>query len=173
MEKPTVTQLIDLLDKPALLKWANKIGLEGISLDEYRSKSKSDGSNVHKQIENDFKHGITYENDKFQAFKMRYEVIKVEPEIECDHYKGRADVLLKRNDFLWLFDFKNSDRIYFEQKLQLIAYKRVLNCHKVGIVHTSTFIESIVDITPQQEREYLNILGALTIIWKSKKALGL
>jgi hypothetical protein len=51
MNKPTVSQLLQLLDKPALLGWANKIGLEGISLDEYRKKSTKGGTDLHKEIE--------------------------------------------------------------------------------------------------------------------------
>lgn len=83
-KKPTVTELINLLDKPFLLKWANKIGLEGISLDDYRKQSKGDGTNVHRQIENDFKGKLPFENDKFKSFKSKYEVLEVEPKIECE-----------------------------------------------------------------------------------------
>ena len=48
--KPSVTNLVDMLDKPALMRWANKIGLEGIKLDEYKSQKKDEGSNIHETI---------------------------------------------------------------------------------------------------------------------------
>lgn len=169
--KPTVTQLIGLLDKPALMKWANRIGLEGVSLDDYRKKSFQEGTDVHKKIENDLKHGITFENEKFQAFKSRYEVVSVEPVIECEFYKGRADVLLKRDGVLYLFDFKNSTTIYFEQKLQLMAYKRILNPDKIGIVNTDSFTENIIELTEEQQRQYIKILSALTAIWNAKQLI--
>lgn len=169
MNKPNVTELIDLLNKPALLKWANKIGLEGTSLDNYKRKSTADGDNIHKQIENDFKYAIPYENERFESFKSRYEYIESEPKIECEHYKGRADVILRRDGLLWLFDFKASNSIYFEQKLQLMAYKRVLKVDRVGIVNTEYFTENIVEASPEQEVAYSKILAALVVIWKAKQ----
>lgn len=168
---PTVTQLIDLLNKPALLKWANKIGLEGVRLDDYRAKSKGDGTDKHKLIENDLLHGIEYDNEQFKKFKSRYEILKVEPVIECEWYHGRADVLLQRAGVTFLYDFKNSERIYFEQVLQLVAYKRVLKCDKVGIVNTTSFIENIVPLTETSERHHVKILSALVQIWNCKKEL--
>ena len=172
MNKPTVTQLIDLLNKPALLKWANKIGLDGVSLANYRTEAKTSGTSVHKRIENDLLHGIKFDDPAFQLFKSNYEVLKVEPEIECEHYKGRVDILLKRNNLTWLFDFKAADRIYFEQALQLIAYNRVLKADRIGIVHTKTFIETIVSVTPDQVKLYEKIIGGLYNIWKAKQELG-
>jgi hypothetical protein len=169
--KPTVTELIDILNKPALLKWANKIGLEGVSLDNYKKKSAADGDNIHKQIENDFKYAIPYENEKFKQFKSRYEYVESEPKIECEHYRGRADVILKRDGLFWLFDFKASNNIYFEQKLQLIAYKRILKVDRIGIVNTEYFTENIVDVSPEQEVQYIKILSALFVIWKAKQMI--
>lgn len=171
MSKPTVSQLISLLDKPNLLKWANKIGLEGTRLEDYRKKSTGDGDNIHKQIENDFKYNIPFENDRFKQFKSRYEYVESEPKIECDHYRGRADVILKRDGLLYLFDFKNSNSIYFEQKLQLIAYKRVLKVDKIGIVNTDFFTENILDISPEDEKQYIKILSALVVIWNAKQEI--
>lgn len=169
--KPTVSQLIDLLNKPALLKWANKLGLDGVKLEDYRKKSGGDGDDVHKRIENDFKHGMTYDNKAFQTFKSKYELVECEPVIECEHYKGRADVILSRHGLTWLFDFKNANNIYFEQKLQLVAYKRILKVDKIGIVNTNYFTENIVDLNEQHEAAYVKILSALVHIWNAKKII--
>lgn len=169
--KPTVTQLINLLDKPLLLKWANKIGLEGMSLEDHRRLSKKDGVTVHKQIENDLKGKVIFENEKYKGFKNKYEVVQVEPVIECEHYVGRADVLLKRADDVFLFDFKNSGKIYFEQVLQLMAYDRVLKPNKIGIVNTESFVEIFVELSDFQKKQYNNILSALTLIYNSKQRL--
>ena len=46
-----ITKLIDLLDKPALVGWANKLGLKGLSLNEYSCRVKSEGTNKHNDIE--------------------------------------------------------------------------------------------------------------------------
>ena len=172
INKPTVSQLIDLLNNPALLKWANKIGLEGVSLDEHRKKSSAAGSDIHKKIENDFKHGMHFDNKAFQSFREKYELIEAEPLIECPFYKGRADVILKRHGLTWLFDFKASNDIYFEQRLQLIAYKRVLGVDKIGIVNTNFFTENIVDVSPEHEQAYVKILSSLVNIWNAKQIIG-
>lgn len=171
MRKPTVTELIDLLNKPALMKWANKIGLEGIRLDDYKKKSGDDGDDIHKKIENDLKHNIPFDNEKFQAFKSRYVFIEAEPVIECDHYRGRADVILERDGLKYLFDFKNSNSIYFEQKLQLIAYKRILKVDRIGIVNTTYFTENIISVTEEQEKQYVKILSALVVIYNAKQVI--
>ena len=63
MKKPSVTQLTKILDKPALMSWANKIGLEGIRLDEYRKKVMSNGTSLHKQIEMFILNGDLPENE--------------------------------------------------------------------------------------------------------------
>lgn len=172
-KKPTVSQLISLLDKPNLLKWANKIGLEGVKLEDYRKKSGGEGDDVHKRIENDFKHGMTYDNKAFQVFKSRYELVESEPVIDCVHYSGRADVILKRNNQTWLFDFKHSNDVYFEQRLQLVAYKRILKVDKIGIVNTTYFTENIIDLSQEQEAAYVKILAALVNIWQAKQVLGI
>lgn len=170
-KKPSVTELVNLLDKPALLNWANKIGLDGLSLSDYRKQSTKSGTSIHKQIENDFKGKMPFENEKFIAFKSKYEVVQVEPCIECEHYLGRADILLKRADENYLFDFKNSDKVYFEQVIQLVAYDRVLKPEKIGIVNTNTFEEIFIDLTEFQKKQYTNILSALVLIYNSKQKL--
>lgn len=68
--KPSVTKLIELLDKPALLRWANKIGLEGTHIDAYRAKEKESGLTIHEQVENFTKFGI-FPDDESLALKMK------------------------------------------------------------------------------------------------------
>lgn len=174
LKKPSVTELIKLLDVPALMSWANRIGLEGISLKDYRKKLAGEGINVHKLIENDFKNIETYDNEKFKSFKSKYEVVAVEPKIECEHYTGRSDVLLSdKAGLICLFDFKNTDVIYFEQVIQLVAYKRILKPDKIGIVNTTSFNETVIELTEYQEKQYTNILSALVLIYNSKQRLNI
>lgn len=137
--KPSVTKLIDLLDKPALLKWANKIGLEGIRLDEYRSRKKESGSAMHAQVEEYAKSGIL-PDDKYLAVKIQNffkdkEIISTEESIETDYFVGRFDVKLRWQDFIFICDYKSNSKVYFETKLQLAAYKMASQCDHVGVVH--------------------------------------
>ena len=72
----SVTKLIDLLNKPFLLKWANGLGLKGLSLDSYMKDKSSSGNNKHKQIEQYFINGIDFDDSyKIEYIKNEYEII--------------------------------------------------------------------------------------------------
>lgn len=169
--KPSVTKLIDLLDKPALVKWANKIGLEGIKLDDYRSKSKESGTSRHEQIEHYLKYKILPDDktvsDQIEKFFSDKEVIAVEQSFECDEYVGRFDVKLKWKDFVFICDFKSNSGVYFETKLQLAAYKRVCECDHVAVIHLDSFILRPVDLYP----EHYFIIESLAKIYNYKSKL--
>ena len=63
----SVTGLISMLDKPALMKWANKIGLQGIELSKYSKKSKSEGNDIHNKVECFLKYGVDFKgSDKLK-----------------------------------------------------------------------------------------------------------
>lgn len=148
--KPSVTKLIELLDKPALMKWANKIGLEGIRLDDYRSKQKESGLTIHEQVENFTKFGILPEEEsltiQMQKFFSDKKIIEIEKSIETDYFVGRFDVKLAWKDFIFICDYKSNSKVYFETKLQLAAYKMASECDHVGVVHLPEFILRPVDV---------------------------
>jgi hypothetical protein len=150
--KPSVTKLISLLDKPALLTWANKIGLQGIKLEDYKKKSLSFGSNIHKQIENYIIYNIPFENietqKKFDDFFKDKKIIDIEKNIETDNYIGRLDIKYLQNNEIYICDFKSNQKyIYLENKLQLCAYKQADNCDRLGVISVPdfNFIECKID----------------------------
>jgi len=169
--KPSVTKLIDMLDKPALLKWANKIGLQGIHLDDYRSKSKEDGSTIHEQVENYLKYGILTEdeqlNQKITKFFSDKHIIGIEQPIESDEFIGRYDVKLRWKDFVFVCDFKSSSGVYFETKLQLAAYKMSTECDHVAVINLPDFILRPVDLYP----EHYDFIKTLSKLWFLKQKL--
>lgn len=158
MNKPTVTELLDILNKPALMKWANKIGLQGISLDDYRAKSKKEGTSLHKQIEEYILNGVCFEDssiqtnfEKFQSDKVFKEI---ELSIETEFFRGRLDAKIIYKDSLYLCDFKSNDGIYLEQKLQLTAYRMADRNCKIAIVKIPefTFKEVVInDFKPYED----------------------
>jgi hypothetical protein len=162
--KPSVTKLIDMLDKPALLKWANKIGLEGIKLDDYRSKSKDAGSSIHEQVEHYLKFGILTEdqalNDRIVNFFSDKQIIDIEKSIECEYFIGRFDVKLKWKDFIFICDFKSNSKVYFETKLQLAAYKMAEECDHVAVIHLPDFTLRPVDLY-YEHYEFIKTLSKL------------
>lgn len=167
LTKPTVSELLDILNKPALLKWANKIGLQGVSLDDYRAKSKKSGISLHKQIENYIINGIPFEDkeafanfEKFQADKVFKEIEAV---IETEFFSGRLDAKIIYKGNLYLCDFKSNDGIYLEQKLQLVAYRMADKNCKLAIIKIPefTFKEVIID----DFRPYEDLIFNLTQIY--------
>jgi hypothetical protein len=154
--KPSVTELIGMLDKPGLLNWANKIGLDGIKLEDYRKKSMINGTSLHKQIEDYNLYNKPFINDdyfnKYQKFIEDKEILSVEKIIENKYFKGRYDIKLNYRNKTYICDFKSNQKsVYFENKLQLSAYNMVENCNNVAIISIPDFkfIDiNIIDFTP-------------------------
>jgi hypothetical protein len=169
--KPSVSKLIGLLDKPALLKWANKIGLQGISIDDYKKKSTKSGIDYHLSIENFLKHGLLSDDEQFnikmQKFFSDKEIIDIEKSIEHDLFVGRFDVKLKWKDIIFICDFKSSSSVYFEQKLQLTAYKMAEGCDHVAVIHIPDFVLRPVTVDENHEK----IIYHLSMIYDLKSNL--
>jgi ATP-dependent exoDNAse (exonuclease V) beta subunit len=135
-----VTRLIALLDKPALLKWANRIGLQGIDLERYQSESKSKGNTAHNEVERYFKHGELFSGvEKLQASLIGFKVIGCEVNINNGFICGRIDLVLHKNNELYICDFKSSKCIYLSTKLQLATYKHLYKGHKICYINLDTY----------------------------------
>lgn len=173
-KKPSVTALLDLLNKPALLKWANNIGLQGISLEASRAKSKAQGFSLHKQIELFFKEGELLQDDGDQnaldKFLRGKKVISYENSIETDWFVGRYDLELQSKDETYLCDFKSSTGVYLETILQLTAYRMARKVDKIAVISIPDFYfkpVEIKDFTPYEE-----ILKSLSNIYRLKGETG-
>ena len=158
--KPSVTELIGQLDKPALLGWANRIGLEGKSLVEARRQNMKDGASLHKQLERWLLNGTPIPDEVFQAKAKAFfddkNVIACEKSIIHEKFTGRLDVKYETEDgTVWICDFKtNQSRLYRENKLQLAAYRMAEGCDRVAIISIPEMkiIEADVpDFSPYEE----------------------
>jgi len=158
--KPSVTELIGQLDKPALLGWANRIGLEGKSLVEARRQNMKDGASLHKQLERWLLNGTPIPAEAFQAKAKAFfddkNVIACEKSIDHERFTGRLDIKYETEDgTTWICDFKtNQSRLYRENKLQLAAYRMVEGCDRVAVISIPdmTLIEAeIPDFSPYEE----------------------
>lgn len=144
MKKPSITELTGLLDKPALLKWANTIGLQGIDLDLYRATSKKNGISYHKKIEDYLLNGIEIDDVIFKNncidFFSDKNILEVEKKLENDFFTGRLDIKFEYHGLIYIGDFKtNQNRIYLENKLQLSGYRMIEGCDKVCIISLPDF----------------------------------
>lgn len=171
MRKPRVTQLLDLLAKPALITWANEQGLKGINIKADRSKSLSAGTSMHSQIESlKFDDPETEQNHK--RFMSDKELIDTEQDIETEWFVGRYDARIKWRGLTYLMDYKQSTRprVYFEHKLQLAAYSMGVEADRFAIVATPAFIPVEVNIVRDMEK-YRSILIALSKIYTLRAEL--
>jgi len=174
MITPTVTKLLNLLDKPPLMKWANKIGLQGITLDEQYKKSKAKGNSYHNQVEAMIKlnEGIEdpFMRENFHLFFNDSEILESEKDVSCEYWKGRYDVKFKRNGLTYLCDFKtNAKRVYLENKLQLVAYSEIDKVDEIGIISLPDFKYFPVKI--KDRKPYTGILRALSHIFQCKQLI--
>lgn len=168
---PSISNLLQLLDKPALLKWANKIGLEGTRLDEYQSKSKANGNSYHNQVEDMIKHNKEIEDpylrQQYHLFFDSSEILESEKIVKGEHWQGRFDIKFKRNGVTYLCDFKsNAKRVYLENKLQLVAYSELEKVDAIGIISLPDFKYYPVQI--KNRKPYVGILRALSHIYQCK-----
>lgn len=157
----SVTKLIDILNKPALLNWSNKLGLKGLSLKENQLKSKTKGINNHNNLELFFTEGIYFKGcEKFQEIKNKYIIISCEQPINNGYILGRIDMIVKNKltKEIGVVDFKSSKGIYLSTKIQLSAYKEMYKADKMFYVNIEDgkMIELKVDSSI-----YWNILKSL------------
>jgi len=172
--KPSVTTLLDLLNKPALLNWSNKIGLKGISLEEYRKKSFSNGTSLHNQIENFIKTGKKMEKKEYQdnfnkLFKNK-KIIDCEKSIETDYFIGRYDIKFKDEDGrTYIGDFKTSKGVWFDNILQLVAYNMSERVDGITVIKIPEFKIRYLNI--KDDYLYEELLIYLSHIYKIKNKI--
>lgn len=175
MKKPSVTELIKLLDKPALLSWANKQGLQGVDISLKKKEWLDVGTSIHGQIENYIKHGTPFINPAhqlfFDVFAKDKTFLNIEKEIETEWFTGRYDAMIEMRGCKYIIDYKlNHKTVYLENKLQLIAYGMAESCDKFAIVSIPDF--KITEVTIGERDPYEKIIIALSSIYQAKQQIN-
>jgi hypothetical protein len=173
-DKPSVSQLLDLLNKPALINWANKKGLEGIDISKERKGKMQRGSDLHKQIENYVLHGELMEVESHQIglseFLKDKKVIDVEKRIETEWFTGILDAAISYKGKTYLIDYKSkAKRVYFDNKLQLVAYSMAYPCDNFAIVSIPNF--QFFEVEIRDRFAYEKILKNLSEIYMLKNSI--
>lgn len=140
---PGVTTVLNVLAKPALIAWANRLGLEGIDSSRYRDKMADVGTITHLMIlahitkatpdltEYSQQDISTAENCMLSFLEWekahKLEPIVVETPITSDKYGygGTPDYIGLVNGRLELLDFKTGNGIWAEMFYQLAAYRQL------------------------------------------------
>lgn len=135
---PSVTEILSVVAKPYLIPWANKMGLEGIDINERNTAITSIGSLVHAKIEAYYVHkecsldGFSDEVKnkadelflKFLAWNSLHRVIPyyIELPIVSEEFGGTIDAIASIDGKTTIIDWKTSRDIYSEYFAQLSAY---------------------------------------------------
>lgn len=169
MKKPSVSNLLDLLAKPALIGWANKQGLLGIDVSDRRRASRAAGTSIHAQIEAGcFDREI--DAAAFCVFMRGKEILSTEQDIETEWFVGRYDVHLSVDGREYIADYKRGfkGRLYLEHKLQLIAYTMAKPA-LMAIVPVPQF--HLVPVEIPDRKPYEQMLVHLSALWQLKEEI--
>jgi len=148
---PSVTTILKILAKPQLTYWIKQQTAreairtldeaKGISFTDSIMKSAGDeGTIAHDLIENYFrgnKYEIGNKPEKVQQYLLAFEEflkthnpkpIEVEVVVFSDSHKyaGKVDGIFEIAGETWLIDWKTSNGIYKEARIQIVAYKKAL-----------------------------------------------
>lgn len=193
---PGATTITGLLNKPFLITWANRLGLEGIDSSKYTDEAAQIGTLAHAMIEADLQ-GVNIDWNlysqqqrdlaenaliSFYEWKGRHQIdpIFCEKQMVSDKllYGGTVDCYCMLDGVATLLDFKTGKAIYDEYFVQLAAYAELLKeaglpvdqvrILRVGRDETEGFEERSVPDTSK----YFKIFRNLLEIYYIKKELG-
>jgi len=144
---PGVTTVLGVLSKPALVSWANRMGLNGIDTSKYRDEAAAIGTLAHYMIVCDLAgedadlsqytpqqiERAEWSMSSYRAWKRRHTIehILVEAPLVSEEHRfgGTIDFYGSIDDALGLLDFKTSAGIYAEHRIQVSAYVKLLREH--------------------------------------------
>lgn len=195
---PGVTTVLGILNKPALVKWANDLGLNGIDSTKYVDSAARIGTLIHAMVvsslmgleldkadysENEMKQAeVGYK--KFIDWKKQHDVLPLlcEQSFSSEElqYGGQIDCYAKVDGKYTLLDFKTGKAIYDEYFCQLAAYKRLLE--ESGMAVENTMILRIGrneeegfefrEVNPLGIEAYFQIYEHCLRIYQIKKHMG-
>ncbi len=151
---PGVTTITGVMNKPALVPWANKLGLEGIEVRKYVDDLAVIGTLAHYMVEchiktikpdlDDYsKNQIDAAIISFQKYldwesRNKVEYVDSELSLVSDGmgYGGQIDIIAVLNGVRTLIDIKTCKAIYPDHFLQVSAYMLLANEHGANLSET-------------------------------------
>lgn len=147
---PGVTTILGIMNKPALVKWANNLGLQGIDSAKYVDETARIGTLAHEMIQEHLG-GARVEYEQYtkaqidsaenailsffewekqqKGAKMDTAAIELPLVSEIWRYGGTIDWYGKIGDKYWLIDIKTAKGLFIEHELQVSAYYQMLTEH--------------------------------------------
>ena len=144
---PGVTTVLGVINKPALVKWANNLGLQGIDSSAYVDETARIGTLAHEMIQEYLGGPVVdrgaYTKDQIDAAenalisffewerhqegaKMVTRAIELPLVSEAYRFGGTIDWYGEIGGRMWLVDIKSSKGLFTEHELQVAAYYKML-----------------------------------------------
>lgn len=141
---PGVTTIVGLLNKPQLVSWANRLGLQGIDASAHVQAAAGAGACAHEMIQEVLGGPAVdlskYSGEEIEAARNALAKFKewltehemetqaIEMQLVSERYRvgGTIDWLGRLDGKMTLADIKTSGRIYEEHIIQVAAYKKML-----------------------------------------------
>lgn len=143
---PGVTTILGVINKPALVRWANNLGLQGIDSAKYVDATARCGTLAHEMIQeylggpdwdrtaytpeeiDTAENAVIsfYEWERQTGHKMETVAIEMPVVSETFGYGGTVDWLGYIDGKLWLVDIKTSKGLFPEHEYQVSAYDRAV-----------------------------------------------
>ena len=142
---PSVTQILNaVIAKPGLQKWANQLGLNNKNINDESRATLDIGKLLHAYIQADLEGAVVdevgYTQEQINLAKQSFaqylrwkdsrqiKIIKTEYVMVSEKYRygGTIDALLEVDGELTLLDWKTSNYISLDYKLQIAAYLYLL-----------------------------------------------
>ncbi len=150
---PGATTIIDIISKPQLIIWANRLGLQGIDSTKYTDNLADVGTLAHHIIlckhrgmqpdMSDFSQNqIDLAMNSIRAYVTWEQQYKINPILvetplisESLRYGGTPDLYCMLDGMPTLLDFKTGKALYTEVMYQLAAYKHLLEEQGYPVQH--------------------------------------
>ena len=150
---PGVTTVLGILNKPALVPWANKLGLQGIEVGKFVDDKAAIGTLAHQMIA-DYLRGETTDTSEYSKMQIEQAensilsflewekshklnpILIEQPMVSERHgFGGTVDLIASLNDEpeLCLIDFKTSKGIFPEMFVQVAAYRELALEHELDV----------------------------------------
>ena len=196
---PGTTTITGLLNKPALVRWANRLGLEGVDSAKYVDSKASAGTLAHSLIEAHLT-GESYNTYEYSradidaaansvakwkewesGHNLRVRGIEMQLVSEQYRYGGTCDVLCELDGKLTLIDIKTSGSgIWPEMRIQVAAYEQLLveagypveqrMIVRVGRDESEGF--EVAELPTSESKERLRLFLALLEVYQIRRGLG-
>lgn len=189
---PGTTTITGLLDKPALVGWANNLGLQGISSHDYVDSMAGVGTLAHAMCVAMLTGDLTEDLDEYAPIEVRlarnsaakfqvwldeheFKPILIEQPLVSEEHRfgGTVDMYGMLDGMYALVDLKTGKAIYPEMVYQLAAYRQLLIEHGHTVDNVRIVRIGRDESEGFEERIFGNLDKAWRVFWHLRQIYDL